>query len=367
MRPLRTLALAAGAALALCAPAAAAAQPTLAPGQVVQARLGSGDPSLTDRGPFRVYRVQAQAGRRYVVWMNSADFDAYLSLARTVGGITDYIATDDDGGEDTNARLRFSVPTTGTYLIVAQSLGSDGSGAFTLGLDTVQVRPAAVRDLRLGETAQGRLEEGDPEHEDAQGFYHLFRFDGAAGQRVRVRMASDAVTTWTEIGMMDGGAFIPLEAEGGGFGDFLIATLPAAGTYHVRAGGWEPGTYSLTVEERVVVPLRPRPLQRGTDVEGSLGSGDGELDDGRWADAYSFAGRAGERVRVTLRSEDFDAFLFVGRARGDAFEALETDDDGGEGLDARIDFVLPADGEYVIHATTFGGGGEGRYLLRAEP
>lgn len=366
----RSLALAAGAALYLAlVPAGARAQslPTLAPGQTVQGRLESGDPALTDRGRFRVYQVRAQAGLRYVVRMDAEEFDAYLTLARPVGGITDYMRYDDDGGEGTNARLRFSVPTTGTYFVVAQSLGSDGTGAFTLSMDTVQVRPAAVRDVTLGQTVRGTLTESDAEYDDEDGFYQLFRFRGTAGQRVRVRMEAEDFPPVMEVGMMDGAAFIPLEDDGSGWGAFTMATLPSTGTFFVRAGGYGTGDYSLTVEERVVQPIRAQPIARGRDAAGTLGSGDAELDDGRWVDAYSFAGRAGETVTVTLRSEDFDAYLFLGRMENGAFQQLESNDDSGEGLDSRVTFTVPADGEYVIQATSFGPGAEGGYVVRVEP
>lgn len=360
-------ALAAGAALTLCHSAEAQSFPTLAPGQVVQEQLGSDDPQLAEHGPFHVYQVRAQPGIRYVAWMDSDDFDAYLTLGRTVGGITDYMRTDDDGGEGTNSRLRFTVPAAGTYLIIARSLGEGGSGAFRLGLDTVRVRPAPVRDVAFGETVRGTLSESDAELEEEEGFYQLFRFSGAAGQRVRAAMESEDVSPVIEIGMMDGDAFIPLEEQGGSYGDFTLATLPAAGTYYVRAGGWGTGDYTLNLEDRPVVPLRVQPIQRGTDVAGTLGAGDGELDDGRLADAYSFTGRAGEPVRITLSSEDFDSYLILGRMENGVFQRLTSNDDAGEGLDSAIDFTLPADGEYVIHATSFGSGAEGEYVLRVEP
>jgi hypothetical protein len=371
MRTFRSLVLAAGAALTLVAAAGtvdAQPFPTLAPGQSVQGRLESGDPALTDHGRFKVYQVRAEAGRRYVVRMDSDDFDAYLTLARPVGGVTDYIRHDDDGGDGTNARLRFSVPASGTYLILAQSLGSEGTGAFTLALDTVHVRPAPVRDLTLGETVRGTLTEGDAEYEDdEEGVYHLYRFRGVEGQRVRVRMDSDEIETTVEVGMMDGSAFIALEQEFGGYGNVAMATLPSAGTYYVRAGGYGEGDYTLRVEERVSRPIQARPIQRGQSVTGTLGAGDADLDDGRLVDAYSFTGRAGEQVSVTLRSDDFDTFLFLGRMEGGVFQQLETNDDDGDSLNSRIDYTLPASGEYVIHATSFGAGAEGTYVVRVEP
>jgi hypothetical protein len=369
MHTSRSAASVAVAALLLLAAGDAAAQPaahpTIAPGQSVDARLESGDPALTRFGRFRVYRFQAQPGRRYVARMDSPDFDAYLTLARSVGGITDPIAENDDGGEGTNARLRFSVREAGTYLLIAKSLRSDGTGAFTLSLDTIHVRPPVVREIALGQTVTGQLTDADPEYDDDDGVYHLYRFRGGAGQRVRARVWSEETMTVAEIGRMEGNIFVPLEGASSDFGGIAVATLPAAGTYHVRAGAWgDGGSYTLELGERAAT-ARVQPIRRGEPVRGTLGAGDADLDDGRLYHAYTFRGRAGERVVITHRSEDFDAYLFLGRMSGGEFEELDRNDDSmeEEGLNSRIDFVLPADGEYVIHATTFSPGAAGDYVL----
>jgi hypothetical protein len=82
-------------------------------GQTVTAQLADGDPKMSEKGRFRVYRFTGQKGQKLIATMRSNDFDAFLTVARTVSGITDAIATDDDrgGGEkNTDARVRvFSV------------------------------------------------------------------------------------------------------------------------------------------------------------------------------------------------------------------------------------------------------------------
>lgn len=368
MTPRNTLACAAlaVAALALAAPAAAQDFLPLSVGQTVSGQLEERDPVLTEGGRFRVYRFQAEPGRRYVATMDSDDFDAYLQVARTVGGITDFMSGDDDGGRGTNARLRFTVPAAGTYLLVAQALMEDGIGGFTVGLMTVEVRPPTVRDIALGQRLSGALTESDPE--DDGGFYNLYRFQGTAGQRVRVRFISDEIGGSVTVGHLNGDEFVPLDDVDGGWGNVTNVTLPADGAYHVRVGAYgDVGAYTVSVEERVIVPLRPHPLRRGEDVSGTLGPGDAETDEGKWVDAYSFTLRAGEQVTITHRSSDFDAYLLLGRMTNGVFEELERDDDGGGDLNSEIVFTAPAAGEYVIQATSFSAGAEGDYVVRVEP
>jgi hypothetical protein len=148
-------------------PAATAPQtPTIIRvGQTVTGTLADLDPHTKEKGRFRVYRFEARKDQRLIATLRSGEFDAFLTVARTVSGITDPLVTDDDrgGGEkNTDARVRFSAPEDGTYLLVAQSLSEEGVGAYTLSLEAA---PATVtstpRPIQLGQTVQGSLDETD--------------------------------------------------------------------------------------------------------------------------------------------------------------------------------------------------------------
>lgn len=376
MKTLRTAAAGLVLACAIAAPAHAQPRPgtfpTLRIGQSVSERITNTDPALYERGHFKVYQFQASPGRRYVVSMDSDEFDAYLTLARTVGGITDHMMVNDDAGEGTGSRLRFTVPTAGTYLVLAQSLSEEGTGAFTLRMDTVTIRPPRVESLSLGTPARGTLAEDDAEYDEqesgAEGFYDLYRFTGRAGQRVRVRMEMDEYYPTVEIGTMQGGQFSLLENVTAGPSGAVTVTLAAAGEYYVRAGafGGVTGEYTLTAEERAPAPEpRSTPIRRGQSVTGELQDGDAELEDGRFYDAYAYTAEAGERLSVQLSSEDFDAYVIVGRMVDGEFQELASNDDAedGEGLDSALEVELPEDGRYIIQATSFSPGTEGGYQL----
>ncbi len=78
--------------------------------------------------------------------------------------------------------------------------------------------------------------------------------------------------------------------------------------------------------------------------------------------------RSGDRLVVTLRSEEFDTYLQLGRLQGDAFQELASDDDGmdGVGTDSRLEFDVDEGGEYVIRATSFSPNATGAYHLEVE-
>lgn len=101
----------------------------------------------------------------------------------------------------------------------------------------------------------------------------------------------------------------------------------------------------------VSVTTAQEPLEIGSTVEGSLENNMG---------VYTFSARAQELFLFTLSSDDFDPFLQVESADGDV---LASDDDSGEGYNARVTFLAPEAGEYSVVVRGFGGNATGAYLL----
>jgi hypothetical protein len=76
--------------------------------------------------------------------------------------------------------------------------------------------------------------------------------------------------------------------------------------------------------------------------------------------AWTFEGRRGQRVTFDMSSPEFDAWLAVRDAEG---YLIGSDDDSGEGTDARVRAILPRDGRYTVIATAFSESGRGFYTL----
>ena len=132
-------------------------------GEPVSGTLTAQDPRFSSRGPFQAYRLEAKVGTRYVITLSSTAFDAYAWVARSVGGLTEELAADDDGAGGTDARLRFRAPAAGSYVIVAQSLEASALGAYVLRVDEVPPSaPAVAVALTLGQAREGMLDERSP-------------------------------------------------------------------------------------------------------------------------------------------------------------------------------------------------------------
>jgi hypothetical protein len=101
----------------------------------------------------------------------------------------------------------------------------------------------------------------------------------------------------------------------------------------------------------------------GSPVQGALQASDGQLeDDNSHYDIYTFPGRAGQQVTITMTSREIDSYLWLLDPQGNS---LIQDDDGAGGTDARIVYTLPVDGTYTIVANSYDGGVLGRYTLQA--
>ncbi|RZJ74798.1 MAG: hypothetical protein EON88_37300, partial [Brevundimonas sp.] len=167
----------------------------------------------------------------------------------------------------------------------------------------------------------------------------------------------------------------------------LIVTLPADGEYRVVATSYtagETGSYRLAAAmagrdappprpdrpdawpEPDDRPTPPRPNASGpilVDQRGSLSRGDATLEDGEYADRYTFRARRGDRIAGVLESSDFDAYLSIQGPEDQQYD----NDDGPDGTNSRVDAVLQADGEYTAMVTSFEGGETGAYRLTVAP
>lgn len=109
-----------------------------------------------------------------------------------------------------------------------------------------------------------------------------------------------------------------------------------------------------------------RSIAVGETVTGELEAGDLATADGNHYDAWRFSAQEGVTYVITLRSEDFDAFLRAGPRDGTSCEPCEWDDKSAGGTDAQVVLQAEAGASYVIHAASYAPGETGRYTLHLE-
>ena len=107
----------------------------------------------------------------------------------------------------------------------------------------------------------------------------------------------------------------------------------------------------------------PEPLTAGRAFTGRIEP----TDRVRWGHAYyeewTLSATSGQRVVITMESEDFDPYLIV---LSDDGTQVASDDDGGDGLNARLEFRALATARYTILASTAAEGETGSYEIRLE-
>ena len=231
---------------------------------------------------------------------------------------------------------------------------------------------SAQQRLTIGQAAKSHLDKGSMVLRDST-FFELYRYDSPGNETIELTMSSTDFDTYVIIGRMNGNAFERLGADddsGDGTDSKLTLRLEDAGTYYIRANtdnAGETGSYSLRITREGFTGSYPgaRPIAIGDRVTGTLTTLSRLADDNTHYDPFLIPGTANTTISVVMESDDFDAYLVIGRP-GEAFETLESDDDSAGGTNARLIYTFTDSGTYEIRANTLSEGETGDYLLTVE-
>lgn len=198
-----------------------------------------------------------------------------------------------------------------------------------------------------------------------------YQLDLRAGQRIESVMRSSDIDSYQEI-YRDGATDEALASNDDGFSDNidsrLLFTPRESGRYILRVGSLgfsDAGAATVQVSNAPAREPRVNRVIIGRSVNGRLTERSGEDDDGNRFDLYRVRLNQGDRIAVRLNSDDFDAYLSVGKSRNGVYEELTTNDDS-DGLNSYLVFTASESGEFDIRARSVSGKAEGRYTLNVE-
>lgn len=365
------------------AAAPATAQQRIAMGQSIQGTLDAGSLKLEDGSSFDLYRYDSPGNETIVILMESADFDTYLSLGQLEDGSFTQLASDDDGAGDTNSRIEHTITAAGAYMIRANSLMAGETGSYTLRLQRVGSASAsvgssdAIKDLAIGRTITDRLSASNEVLGDGS-YAQRYRIRLNQGQQIRITLQGDDFDAYLML-QDPSGDVVASDDDGAGGTDARIEYTSATAGPHIvvvnSLGKEQEGEFALFVESLTAgnasgsasAAAERRPIRIGQSVNGLFTSNSPTLDDNSHYAEYSLTGVPNQTVDITLQSDDFDAYLWIGVLTNGAFESIETNDDGDDGTNSSITYTFPDSRTYIIRANTLSEGETGTYTLGVMP
>ena len=362
----RTLAV--GLALAAGLSLPARAQQQIPIGTSVTGQIQLSDPVMSDQTHYKLFTFTGTAGQAVQIDLLSADFDAYLYLKNQYGQT---IAHDDDGGGGHNARIVQTLPYSGTYQIYANTVGRGETGAFTLQLRASDAQQMAqqgqgmAQQIPIGTSVSGELTSADPTLSDGS-HYKLFTFMGTAGQTVQIDLISSAFDAYLYLRDQNSQAIAHDDDGGGGLNARISQQLPYSGLYQIvantlQSGQYGPFTLQLQAGQGGMMTTGPVvssiPTVTALGMTGQIGLNQqvqntlmagGPGWNNKPIQIYGFQCSAGQSTQMDVLSS-WDNYLIVFDPSG---VEVAHDDDGGEGLNARLRFTCATSGTYRLGVTT---------------
>ncbi|NJK66025.1 MAG: trypsin-like serine protease [Microcoleus sp. CSU_2_2] len=278
--------------------------------------------------------------------------------------------------------------SSGELIGVNTSIFTRGQGggnigiSFAISVDKVPTFLTAVREGRAPRVSQRRSPFGgkSPEKLALNGpavsgkltnqssilpadnsFFDLYSFEGKAGQQITIEMKSQEIDPYLillgpnqrEIAQDDDGA--------GSKNARITVRLPADGTYTLLANSNEArrsGAYTL--ELKASAPTSPS--RAILQEEGALVAGGPVLrSDNSLYREYTFEGRSGQSVTISIESREFDPYVALFGPNGRL--VAENDNASDSTKNAFLSVTLPATGRYRVIVNAYDASGRGRYTL----
>ena len=372
-------------------------------GDDVEGLLRETDPVVFD-SPAQAWAVQGQEGQAFSVDLISDDFDAYLMVEGP--GLESWL-NDDDGAGRCDARVTFTFPQTGIYLVVVSTLDVFG-GPFRLvateqpgpvnpdgcmALAPTEEQPVEmdlgaiidVGTLDFEATVTGTMtgEEGFYSGRSMQGW----TLAGSAGDLIAIELRSAGFDSYLYL---SGPGFPDPIWDDDGAGNLhsrICVELSETGTYRVLAGPLSdnyPGeryalTASMTDAESLCESFEVSPavmvgrlaslatdgrsLSLGEEVLGFIDlSAMRHPETNQLIQPWSMPVEAGRTVYVDVVSEDFDPLLYV---VGPGIDGSLFVDDAGDGCNTRVQIDPAVSGTLTLLPGSFYAQASGDFLLRA--
>ena len=270
---------------------------------------------------------------------------------------------DNDSGAGTDSLELFRAPESGDYYIAIRASGSNGTGSYTASVTEIHEQRAdtgTTGAVQIGGSVRGALESSADED------WFAVNLEGGIEYRIEIRgntrhdyggsLYNPALTVYDAEGEV-----LYTATAGDGSGKLghnvdMEFKVYESGEYFIGIdGGGRTGSYTLYVN-RLTDEYGTSILTGGRVAVGASSTGDiGQSRDRDWLAVELIGGRA---YRVDLEGSPTDqGTLDDPYLRGIYFDRElvpgTADDDGGAGLNSRVEFLAPESGAYYIAAGAY--------------
>ncbi|MEZ6235215.1 MAG: pre-peptidase C-terminal domain-containing protein [Phycisphaerales bacterium] len=323
--------------------------------RVERGSLRRGDRELNTGEYYDEYEIRVEAGQRLIVNLESDDFDTYVIV---FSPDDEQFENDDaEGGDSTNSSIEVDADATGTYRVLVTSYEAGETGRYTL---EMELGEGAGEQVVLLEES-GTLRRGDRQLESGE-YSDSYVFEGEEGQVVTIRLESDAFDTYLILKHPDGEQTENDDHNGSTSISQVRVTLPEDGEYEILVTSYEAGE---TGDYDLIVTAEADGGGPATlNERGELRRGDEQLRTEEYVDVYEFRAQAGQRIRASVTSDDFDTYLIIVDPNEDQTE--NDDAEGASTTDSAIDMVAEVSGTYEVWVTSYEPGETGRYTVRVD-
>ncbi len=320
-------------------------------------------------GDIDWYRFAARTGNRYRITLDGASGEGGLGdpTLRVIDREGTELASNDDGEGSLNSALEFIPAANGEVFIEARGYADAYTGRYALNIAAERLPRDNIGNSTStgGRIAADRTIEGSLDFPSDSDWYRI-RLTGGQSYRFTLDASGESPIGDPLIRLHDAsGAELAVDDDGGdGLNSYLEFTAPTTGNYYVEASsftGDATGGYTLAA--------RAGDVPADTSTDASL-SAEGDYREGVLAPAgdrdwYRLELVEGQGVRIGMQATGTpdsigDPFLVLYGSDG---AELARDDDGGDGLNAWLEFQAPAAGTYYVEARGFTEDATGRYAL----
>jgi sugar lactone lactonase YvrE/pimeloyl-ACP methyl ester carboxylesterase len=228
---------------------------TISSGQTQNGALTSSCPSARRPGSYaKTYTFPANSGDSITASMSSSQFDSFMYLVGPSGQV---VASNDDGGGDSNSRIQHTAASGGTYTIEATTYHRGQVGNFTLAL-TVAGGGTGGSVCTSSPVASGQNVNGvlnstcASAHRPSGRFAKLYTFTANSGDAIAVTMNSSDFDPYLFLLGFNGSVVASNDDFAGGRGSRVEYNVVAGGTYTIEASSYHAGSvgnFTLTLTQ----------------------------------------------------------------------------------------------------------------------